>query len=124
MSRYARTTYQLSQAITTGTVWAAEHTDDDWAEFALCRESDPGQFYPEQGVGSREAKRICSACPVRVECLQKAFDTEEEHGIWGTLTGPQRKRVRQQGLIVETVAELRRDRDLEIADYDTARGAA
>lgn len=31
----------------------------------------------------KEAKRICGNCPVRLDCLQYALDTEERFGVWG-----------------------------------------
>ncbi|WP_407672362.1 WhiB family transcriptional regulator [Parafrankia discariae] len=33
----------------------------------------------------REAKRICSGCEVRAECLEYALENDERFGIWGGL---------------------------------------
>jgi uncharacterized protein with von Willebrand factor type A (vWA) domain len=41
---------------------------------ARCLDADPEAFFPEKGGSTREAKRICAACPVRDECLQYALD--------------------------------------------------
>ena len=73
-----------------------------WQERALCRDYDPEVFFPEKGGSSREAKRICSECPVRIECLNYALRRDERYGVWGGMTAaeinrqarhPARKRV-------------------------------
>lgn len=56
---------------------------DDWERDALCREVDPDLFFPEKGEPSTQAKRICAQCPVRRQCLDKALERGERHGIWG-----------------------------------------
>lgn len=43
---------------------------------------DPDLWFPEQGSGA-VARRICGACPVRVDCLTYAIDNHEEFGVWG-----------------------------------------
>jgi hypothetical protein len=40
----------------------------------------------------RAAKSVCSACPVRRECLKAALSGEEEWGVWGGFTAPERHR--------------------------------
>ena len=46
-------------------------TDDlGWHERALCAQTDPEAFFPEKGGSTREAKRVCSSCEVKVECLE------------------------------------------------------
>jgi WhiB family transcriptional regulator, redox-sensing transcriptional regulator len=42
---------------------------DDWRDSALCAQTDPAIFFPEVGDSAAEAKRICSGCEVRAECL-------------------------------------------------------
>ena len=54
-----------------------------WQERARCREHDPEIFFPEKGGSSREAKRICAECPVRIECLNYALRRDERYGVWG-----------------------------------------
>lgn len=60
----------------------------DWLKDAACEESDLPLFYPEkQGTfavkAKAEAKRICSTCPVRRQCLRTAEDNFERWGVWG-----------------------------------------
>jgi len=68
-----------------------------WQESAACRNQDVSRFYPptgERGEARRkredQARQICQACPVRVECAQFALSIGEEHGIWGGMTGKER----------------------------------
>lgn len=63
---------------------------EDWHVDALCREIGPGLFFPEQGESTREAKRVCAACPVRAECLEDALARDEEWGVWGGMTRRER----------------------------------
>lgn len=80
-------------------------TDDDddrgdgapktWQERGLCNQVDPELWFPEKGGSTREAKRICSGCPVRTECLDYALAHDERFGIWGGLSERERRRLRR-----------------------------
>lgn len=65
----------------------------DWREFAACKGMGPAVFFP---LDSRyqEARRVCRDCPVQEPCLSASSVTVEtrEHGMWGGLTPPERKR--------------------------------
>ncbi|MFE2850211.1 WhiB family transcriptional regulator [Streptomyces lavendulae] len=37
------------------------------------------------------AKRVCTGCPVRTECLTEALDNRIEFGIWGGMTERERR---------------------------------
>lgn len=50
---------------------------------ALCAQTDPELFFPEQGESSAKARRICWSCPVRRECLAYAIENNEPYGVWG-----------------------------------------
>ena len=65
----------------------------DWQESAVCRSVDPDLFFPEQAGPSHEAKRVCAACPVRIECLAYALAHRDRYGIWGGLTARERRRL-------------------------------
>jgi WhiB family redox-sensing transcriptional regulator len=67
----------------------------DWQERALCAQTDPEAFFPEKGGSTREAKRICSGCEVRAECLEYALAHDERFGIWGGLSERERRRLRR-----------------------------
>jgi WhiB family redox-sensing transcriptional regulator len=67
-----------------------------WQERALCAETDPEAFFPEKGGSTREAKKICTGCEVRAECLEYALSNDERFGIWGGLSERERRRLRRR----------------------------
>lgn len=67
-----------------------------WQDRALCSQTDPEAFFPEKGGSTREAKRICSRCDVRVECLEYALDRDERFGVWGGLSEPERRAMKRR----------------------------
>lgn len=69
--------------------------EPEWQERALCAQTDPEAFFPEKGGSTREAKRICSGCDVRAECLDYALANDERFGIWGGLSERERRRLRR-----------------------------
>jgi WhiB family redox-sensing transcriptional regulator len=71
-------------------------TEDGWRLDALCAETDPEAFFPEKGGSTREAKRVCTGCTVRAECLEFALTNDERFGIWGGLSERERRRLRLQ----------------------------
>ena len=67
-----------------------------WQEHALCAETDPEAFFPEKGGSTREAKKICTGCEVRGECLEYALQHDERFGIWGGLSERERRRLKRR----------------------------
>ena len=47
-------------------------------------------------IFTRDAKRVCSGCSVRAECLEFALANDERFGIWGGLSERERRRLRLQ----------------------------
>jgi len=72
--------------------------DQGWQEKALCAETDPEAFFPEKGGSTREAKKICTGCEVRSECLEYALSNDERFGIWGGLSERERRRLRRRAV--------------------------
>jgi WhiB family transcriptional regulator, redox-sensing transcriptional regulator len=68
----------------------------EWQERGLCAQTDPESFFPEKGGSTREAKRTCMACEVRVQCLDYALTNGERFGIWGGLSERERRRVKKR----------------------------
>jgi predicted RecB family nuclease len=62
-----------------------------------CMEIDPELFFPETWAEARDAKKICSTCPVQKDCLSYALETNQSDGIWGGLTLEERRRLRGLG---------------------------
>ncbi|PJI94239.1 transcription factor WhiB [Luteimicrobium subarcticum] len=69
-----------------------------WQERALCAQTDPEAFFPEKGGSTREAKRVCSGCEVRQECLEYALENDERFGIWGGLSERERRKLKRQAI--------------------------
>jgi WhiB family redox-sensing transcriptional regulator len=67
-----------------------------WQTDALCSQTDPEAFFPEKGGSTRDAKRICSSCDVRGECLEYALANDERFGIWGGLSERERRKLKRQ----------------------------
>lgn len=70
--------------------------EQEWQEQALCAQTDPEAFFPEKGGSTREAKRICHACPVQDDCLEFALEHDERFGIWGGLSERERRRLKRE----------------------------
>ncbi|SDO32382.1 WhiB family transcriptional regulator, redox-sensing transcriptional regulator [Geodermatophilus sp. DSM 45219] len=79
-------------------IWSAglEAEAQSWQERALCAETDPEAFFPEKGGSTREAKKICTGCEVKAECLEYALSNDERFGIWGGLSERERRRLRRR----------------------------
>ena len=67
-----------------------------WKVQAACTPDDADLFWPERGEDADTAKRICSGCPVRRECLTYALRSNERDGIWGGMSGKERRRLRRE----------------------------
>jgi WhiB family redox-sensing transcriptional regulator len=76
----------------------AETDAQSWQEQALCAETDPEAFFPEKGGSTREAKKICTGCEVRAQCLEYALSNDERFGIWGGLSERERRRLRRRAV--------------------------
>ncbi|QIK82849.1 WhiB family transcriptional regulator [Sanguibacter sp. HDW7] len=66
-----------------------------WQDRALCAQTDPEAFFPEKGGSTREAKRVCTGCEVRAECLEYALANDERFGIWGGLSERERRKLKR-----------------------------
>ena len=70
----------------------------DWRHEALCAEIGRDLFFPEKGETARKARQVCARCEVRAECLEWALSLtsdEDEHGVLGGLTAPERRVLRR-----------------------------
>ncbi|MFC4222950.1 WhiB family transcriptional regulator [Lysinibacter cavernae] len=78
------------------------NADDDgqlaWQADALCAQTDPEAFFPEKGGSTRDAKKICSTCEVRSQCLDYALENDERFGIWGGLSERERRKLRKRAI--------------------------
>lgn len=68
-----------------------------WHRDAACSGTPLGWWFPGRGDSTSEAKRLCSTCPVRAECLAEALaDPELDHGVRAGMTAPERRRMRRE----------------------------
>jgi WhiB family transcriptional regulator, redox-sensing transcriptional regulator len=70
--------------------------DAAWMGDAACRGADPELFFPDGEVRSasaqvKQAKLICSGCPVSARCLAWALTSGQQAGIWGGRTETERR---------------------------------
>jgi WhiB family redox-sensing transcriptional regulator len=71
----------------------------DWRFRAACRGEDSSLFFApsyferreEKADRERRARRFCSGCDVREECLSYALRIRESHGVWGGLNEQERR---------------------------------
>ncbi|MCU1533964.1 MAG: WhiB family transcriptional regulator [Glaciihabitans sp.] len=68
----------------------------EWQSDSLCAQTDPEAFFPEKGGSTRDAKKICSSCEVRSQCLNYALENDERFGIWGGLSERERRKLRKR----------------------------
>lgn len=75
-----------------------ESTELSWQERSLCAQTDPEAFFPEKGGSTREAKKVCTGCEVRKECLEYALEHDERFGIWGGLSERERRKLKKRAV--------------------------
>lgn len=67
--------------------------DAEWMVRGNCRSVAPEVFFPSDGAGVDEARRICVGCPVAGECLDYALTHHIDHGVWGGTSERERRRI-------------------------------
>jgi hypothetical protein len=82
----------------------------DWRMDALCPQVSIEEFHAGHGRGQVEqinfAKKVCSLCPVKAECLEFALSNDEREGIWGGMSPRVRERLRtERGIKSKSVVE-------------------
>ena len=68
--------------------------DFSWHQRAACKDLSPDVFFPNNYNDSsiKEAREVCSSCPVKVECFQDAI-SNNVYGIWAGTTEHQRRNI-------------------------------
>ena len=77
------------------------NADYTWRSNAICRDTDPDLFFPIGTTGFAlmqidRAKEVCEQCPVKVDCLDYALETNQDSGIWGGTSEEERRTLRCQ----------------------------
>lgn len=89
-------------------------TEQAWMADAACRGTDPDLWVPERGEATKAALDICwNECPVREQCLDYGMSLgAKEPGIYGGLSGRDRRRARRKNLDPVSVKPLPRNPNL------------
>lgn len=75
----------------------------DWISHAACRDVDPNRFFVATGHSIAESElELCRSCPVRRECVTRAYDLAIRPGYFGGLSPS----YREQHSIDEALAQI------------------
>lgn len=83
----------LDDQITLHILTAPILDEKPWAAFAACKDHPGMIFFPQNKQEEASALAICSACPVREECLEHAIAMNERFGVWGGATEKERRKL-------------------------------
>lgn len=100
----------------------------DWRARAACAGyPDPDAFHQNPSTKRHQkAAQLCTACPVRAECLDFSMDTASR-GLWAGLTAEDRHGRKGAGNLLKTsvlAAELTGIRDRQICELTKLRRSA
>jgi WhiB family redox-sensing transcriptional regulator len=62
-----------------------------WKLEGACRWVEPDLFFPVSDADAEPARSVCAGCGVREHCLEYSIDVRDFEGVWGGLTGPERR---------------------------------
>lgn len=83
-----------------GTAWTSDIAlinPEPWMQGASCASANPEEWFPEKGVSSADAKKVCAKCDVVAECLAYALEHDEQYGVWGGMTRSERRQLKRDG---------------------------
>ena len=88
---------------------ALAHAEYGWRQHAICRDTDPDLFFPIGTTGQAlvqidRAREVCNQCPVKVDCLEFALETNQDSGIWGGAREEERRMIRRQAVARQKAA--------------------
>ena len=92
-----------------------------WMADGICGQTDPEEFFPDQGESCEAAKRVCQGCPVEARCLAYALENEIPYGVWGGATAAERH---EPGAASSTTTEEDIVSKTEFAVYKTNHDAS
>jgi len=62
-----------------------------WMRDAACKDMPTDWWFPDRGGDYTRAKIICHTCSVRIDCLNYSLTLPTVVGIWGGLSGRERR---------------------------------
>jgi WhiB family redox-sensing transcriptional regulator len=73
-----------------------------WVEEAACAGADPELFAPlhDRAPEIQQAKSLCRSCPVRIDCLNDAFDMSDDTTIRGGHTARERRFLKRHEAVI------------------------
>ncbi|MCA9332358.1 WhiB family transcriptional regulator [Candidatus Saccharibacteria bacterium] len=74
--------------------------ENRWEYYANCLGESLESFFPSDARRVEAARKICSMCVVKEECLEYALNNREDHGVWGGMSERQRRRILKQRRLV------------------------
>lgn len=93
-------------------------TKDPWRKDAACLGKDLAVFFPDKFQDAAAAKKICTTCPVRKECLAYALRSYTYEGVWGGFYGAEIKKKGRRYLDgTDECVTTRRSPLLHVAPY-------
>ena len=90
-------------------LFAAAADREDWQQRALCAQTDPEAFFPEQGGSTAEAKAVCARCPFTAECLEHVLARDERFGVWAGMSEAERRKPLQAARVERAAARRAAD---------------
>lgn len=90
----------ISRRFVTELVNGPPHPYDDnpdWQKAGACHGKGTDLWFPPRGTPTAkilEAKRICSDCPIKQQCLDYALWHGDRAGIWGGKTEKERRNLK------------------------------
>ncbi|MGD9704361.1 MAG: WhiB family transcriptional regulator [Acidimicrobiia bacterium] len=90
---------------------ALAHAEYGWRQDAICRDTDPDLFFPVGTTGHAlvqidRAREVCDQCPVKVDCLEFALETNQDSGIWGGTSEEERRKIRREAVARQKAAAV------------------
>ncbi len=88
---------------------ALAHAEYGWRQHAICRDTDPDLFFPIGTTGQAlvqidRAREVCNQCPVKIDCLEFALETNQDSGIWGGASEEERRMIRREAVARQKAA--------------------
>jgi WhiB family redox-sensing transcriptional regulator len=82
-----------------------------WRDSAACLDVGPELFFPIGNTSPallqiEEAKVICGDCVVSETCLKWAMDARQETGVWGGLSGDERRSLKRRNARASRAAAI------------------
>ena len=65
-----------------------------WRARAACAGMPADFWFPPRGATTKEAREVCSTCPVKVPCREYALSRPEYLGTWAGLSERARRQIR------------------------------